>query len=372
LANNMGRVRRGFDKRFLVVVLVLVFTGFFIFASASLGLLTRDGATFSQVAFNQIVYGILFGMIAMLIISNIQYRFWKKYSFYIFLFSIGITLLVFIPQIGIEFGGARRWISYGSLPSFQPAELLKFGFVIYFATWLSSNRDKIHSFMYSTIPFLILLLIMAVILLFQPDTGTFIVVLSAAICMFIAAGARWRDILILGGISAVGLGLLSYMRPYIMDRILAFFNPTYDPLGISYQLQQSLIAIGSGGLWGRGFGQSVQKFNYLPEPISDSIFSVAAEEFGFVGSIFLISLFLYFALRGFYIAKRAPDYFGGLVVVGIVILIISQSFLNIASMLGVFPLTGLPLLFISHGGTALFFALAEVGVILNVSRYMRA
>ena len=153
-----------------------------------------------------------------------------------------------------------------------------------------------------------------------------------------------------------------------MARITTFINPAADPLGAGYQIQQSLIAIGSGGIFGRGFGQSIQKFNYLPEPIGDSIFAVYGEEFGFVGCVLLILLLCFFALRGLKIAARAPDVFGGLLVVGIVILIMTQSFLNIAAMLGVLPLSGLPLIFVSHGGTALFFALATVGIVLNVSR----
>ena len=210
------------------------------------------------------------------------------------------------------------------------------------------------------------------VLLSQPDTGTLLVMLAAGFGMFFAGGARWRDIFILVGTSLSGAFLLVLSRPYIMDRILAFINPSKDPLGASYQIQQSLIAIGSGELFGRGFGQSIQKFSFLPEPFGDSIFAVTAEEFGFIGSTFLIMLFLFLALRGLKIATRAPDHFSGLVVVGIVILIVSQSFINMASMLGLFPLTGLPLLFISHGGSALFFALLGIGIILGISRYGKA
>jgi cell division protein FtsW len=157
-----------------------------------------------------------------------------------------------------------------------------------------------------------------------------------------------------------------------LERLLTFINPAIDPLGTSYQIQQSLIAIGSGQFFGRGFGQSIQKFSFLPQPIGDSIFAVAAEELGFIGSIILITLFLALAFRGLRIASHATDYFGGLLVVGIVMLIISQSFINIASMLGVFPLIGLPLSFISHGGSALLFTLAGIGIVLNVSKYQRS
>jgi len=310
------------------------------------------------------------GTIGLLLFSRIHHDHLRKYSIYIFLLSVAVTLLVFVPGIGFEFNGAKRWILLGSL-SLQPAEFLKLGFVIYFAAWLSGIRDKLHTFNYSVIPFLVLISIIGLLLLAQPDTGTLLVIASAGFGMFVAGGARWRDIVTLAGISTLGAFLLVITRPYIMDRLLAFLDPSSDPLGSSYQIQQSLIAIGSGEWFGRGFGQSIQKFNFLPEPVGDSIFAVTAEEFGFIGSSIIIILFLTLALRGFKIARGAPDYFSGLVVTGIVILIISQSFINIASMLGVFPLTGLPLLFISHGGSALFFTLVSIGIILGISRYSK-
>ena len=356
------------DRPFLITVAILVVVGFLIFTSASLGLLAREGARFSSVAFSQIFLGIFLGSLALLAISNIHYKYLQKYSLAIFALSIITTLLVFVPGLGFEFNGARRWLLIGSM-SVQPAEFLKLAFVIYFAAWLSGNRDKLHSFFYSVIPFVILMGIIGMVLLSQPDTGTLLVMLAAGFGMFFAGGARWRDVAILIGVSLSGAVLLVLSRPYIMDRILAFIDPSRDPLGASYQIQQSLIAIGSGELFGRGFGQSIQKFSFLPEPFGDSIFAVTAEEFGFIGSSLLIMLFLFLALRGLKIAVRAPDHFSGLVVVGIVILIVFQSFINMASMLGIFPLTGLPLLFVSHGGSALFFALLGIGIILGISRY---
>lgn len=354
----------------MITTVILVIVGFFIFSSASLGLLAREGARFSSVAINQFALGIFGGSIALFITSSIHYRFWRKYALYIFLFAIGLTLLVFVPGIGAEYGGAQRWLLLGPF-SFQAAELLKIAFVIYFAAWLSGVRDKLHTFSYGLFPLIFLLGIIGAILIAQPDTGTFMVIFITAVAMFVAAGARFRDVLAIGAIAALGLLTLVFTHPYIKDRLLTFFNPATDPLGASYQIQQSLIAIGSGQFFGRGFGQSIQKFEYLPEPIGDSIFAVFAEEFGFIGSVLLIFLFLFFAFRGLRIAAEAPDYFGGLLAVGIVILIVSQSLINIASMLGVLPLTGLPLLFVSHGGTALFFALAEVGILLNISKFRR-
>ncbi len=364
----MLRPRNSTDRTFLISVIVLVFVGFLIFSSASLGLLARNGATFTSVALGQIFLGIIGGFIGLLFATRIHYRIYRRYAPYIFLISLGITLLVFVPGIGFSYGGATRWINIG-FTTFQPAELLKLGFVIYLASFLSSLKEKLYSWKQGILPFVGLLSLPSIILLLQPDTGTVLVIFSTALAMFVAAGARVRDIVGLGVLSVGAFAVVASVRPYVMDRLLTFLNPALDPLGSGYQIQQALIAIGSGQMFGRGFGQSVQKFNYLPEPIGDSIFAVFAEEFGFIGVTFLISLFIFFTLRGMRIASRAPDKFGGLIVVGIVILITSQSFINIGSLVGIFPLTGLPLLFVSHGGSALFLALIGVGIILNVSRY---
>lgn len=356
------------DKVFLWLTVIMVTVGFFIFISASLGLHAREGIKFSRVVFNQVFFGLILGAIALFITSKVHYKIWRKYAFYVFLASVIITALVFIPGLGFSHGGATRWISLGSF-SFQPAEFLKIGFVIYFATWLSGVRDQVKTFSHGLLPLIILLALIALLLLLQPDTGTFIVIAAAGVGMLLVAGGRWLHIGALGLAGVLGIGALALIRPYILERIKTFLDPSADPFGAGYQIQQSLIAIGSGQWKGRGIGQSVQKFNYLPEPVGDSIFAVYSEEWGFIGSVLLILLFLAFALRGFKIASRAPDTFGRLLVTGIIILIIAQSFINIASMLAIFPLTGMPLIFVSQGGTALMMALASVGIVLNVSKY---
>jgi cell division protein FtsW len=189
--------------------------------------------------------------------------------------------------------------------------------------------------------------------------------------MFVTAGGSWRDVLLMfvGGVLLITV--LAFSRPYVMDRIMIFMNPSLDPQGAGYQIQQSLIAVGAGGLTGRGFGQSIQKFEYLPEPIGDSIFAVYSEEFGFIGSTLLVMLLSFFTFRGYKIAAHATDLFGMLLVVGFMTLIISQAFLNIAAMLALAPLMGLPLPFISHGGTAMLATLGAVGIVLNVSKYQK-
>lgn len=361
-------MQRSVDRILLGIVLLLVVLGFLIFSSASLGLLAREGARFSSVAFNQIVFGIIGGSIALFIMSGVHYRFWRKYAFYIFLGAVALTLLVFIPGIGSTYGGASRWINLGPF-SLQPSEFLKVAFIIYIATWLSGMHKHIGTFLKGTLPFGIILALVGVVLLLQPDTDTYLLMAAAAVAMFITAGGRWRDVFAVFLLGLVMIAILAFSRPYIMDRLQTFVDPSLDPQGKSYQVRQSLIAIGSGGLSGRGFGQSIQKFEYLPEPIGDSIFAVLGEEFGFIGTVTLVLLFTFFAFRGYTIATHAPDIFGTLLVVGFVTIITAQAFLNIAAMLALAPLSGLPLPFISHGGTALLATLAAVGIILNVSKY---
>lgn len=359
------------DRILLVTIVILVVGGLFIFLSASLGLLAYDGASFSDVAKSQILLGLGGGLVAFLIGLKIPYRFWRRYSLYLFIAALLGTFLVFVPHIGITLNGARRWIAVGPV-TLQPSEILKVAYILYLATWLSSVKNKVHEMRWGLLPFGIISGVVGIALLLQPDTDTFLVIAASGLAMFIVAGAKWRDLLLIVLIGAMGLGGLVAVRPYLADRFMTFLHPGTDSQGTGYQIQQSLLAVGAGEIFGRGFGQSIQKFGKLPEPISDSIFSVFSEEFGFVGAVALIVTYVTFAMRGFWVAARAPDLFGGLVAVGIVVLIASQSFVNIGAMLGVLPLSGLPLVFISHGGSALLVSLGAAGILLSVSRSVRA
>ncbi len=355
------------DIPFLISIFVLVIAGYLIFTSASLGLLSKQPEKYANVAFNQTVFGLILGGIACFVATKIDYKNYRKYAFYLFIASIVVTLFVFIPGLGVSHGGAHRWIRVGLL-SFQPSEFLKIGFIMYFSAWLASVKDKADTFKYGFLPFAVIMGIVGLVLLLQPDTDTFMITVFSGIAMYLSGGGRWKYIFLIGIIGVIGLTALAFTRPYVMSRITTFINPEKNSQGSGYQIQQSLIAIGSGGMFGRGFGQSIQKFNVLPEPIGDSIFAVASEEFGFVGAISIIILFIFFTLRGLKIAGQVPDTFGRLMVVGIVILIVSQAFVNIGAMVGVLPLSGITLPFISHGGTALFMTLAEVGIVLNISK----
>ena len=365
----MAAKTKPFDTFIFGSVATLVLGGFLIFMSASLGLLARQGAQFADVAISQFFLGVVGGFAALFIVSLIPYRIYRKYALYLYVIAILGTLLVFMPGIGLQLNGARRWLDLG-FTTFQPVELLKIAYVLYLGAWLSGRRGKaIERPLHGLVPFIVITGISALVLLAQPDTGSLLVIATAGFAMFLAAGATVKDIALLALCAMLALGGLVMLRPYLLDRVMTFLDPSSDPLGSSYQIQQSLLAVGSGQFFGRGFGQSVQKFNYLPEPTSDSIFAVFAEEFGFLGGAVLIFAFALFSFRGLWIAARTPDVFGGLVAVGIVILVMAQVFLNIGSMLAIVPLTGLPLTFISHGGSALFLSLASIGILLNISRF---
>ncbi len=359
-----------FDRYFFFVVLIITIVGLFTFVSASLGVLVRSEEKFYGVVFNQTVLGLLGGFLGLYLTSRINYVFWRKYAFYFFLLAVGLTAAVFIPGLGFEHGGARRWLDLGPF-SFQPAELLKIAFIIYLAAWLAWVRKQESEMKYKVVPFFVLLGIIAITLLKQPDTKSIILITGSAAAMLFVSGVSWKKIATIGAVMLIGLGVLAYVRPYVMERVKTFIDPERDPHGSGYQIQQSLIAIGSGGIFGRGLGQSVQKFNYLPEPQGDSIFAVYGEEFGFVGTTILVVMYVFLALRGYKIAMRAPDLFAKYLVVGIISLVTLQSFLNVGALVGVLPLTGVPLVFVSHGGTALLISLSAVGIVLNVSRHKK-
>lgn len=355
------------DNIFLGIVVSILIIGIFSFTSASFGVLAKNEAKFAGLLFSQAI-GLIGGIFFMFACSKIHYKFWRNKAFLFFILSIIITLLVFVPGLSLEHGGAKRWISIAGI-SFQPVEFLKLSFIFYFAAWLSWVKSRAKEIKFGILPLVVMLGIVAGILLQQPDTKSIILLFIASTAMLVVSGVPWKYILGALGIGMLVLTVFAFTRPYLMKRITTFMDPAQDLQGSSFQLRQSLIAIGSGGVFGRGLGQSVQKFTYLPEPQGDSIFAVIGEEFGIIGTFLIVILYIAFALRGLRIAFRAPDSFSRLLVVGLVILLLAQSFLNIASIIGLFPLTGVPLVFISHGGTSLMFSLAIVGIILNISKH---
>lgn len=357
------------DRFFLTIVILLIFIGILMFVSASFGILAKNPKTFYSVLFSQLILGLGFGTVGMFFCYKINYKFWRNHSFYLFLGSILLTAAVFLPGLGWSHGGAERWIKLGPLGTFQPVEFLKFGFIIYFAAWLSWAKTRVKDFKFSILPLFFMLGIIALVLFKQPDTKSFILITITGLSMLFISNVPIKYILGIGIVVVCVLSSLVFFTPYLQERIKTFINPSQNAQGSSYQIQQSLIAIGSGGIFGRGYGQSIQKFSYLPEPQGDSIFAVVGEELGFVGAVAIIILYGLFALRGLRISNNSPDLFSRLLVAGIVILITAQSFMNIASIIGVIPLTGVPLVFMSHGGTSLMIYLMSIGIVFQISKF---
>ncbi|MFC1612604.1 putative lipid II flippase FtsW [Patescibacteria group bacterium] len=318
----------------------------------------------------QILHGFLPGIFLFLLFMRLDYRILKRYSNWILGATILLLLLVFVPGVGASFGRAKSWISVGALFSFQPSELAKLGLIIFLAAWLE-YRTKIKHFPKrdTLIKFLIILGIVAGLVLLQPDIGTMFIIIFIGMIIYFVSGAPIKYLLgIFVGLLA-GFFVLIQLAPYRMARFTAFLDPAADPQGIGYHISQALLAIGSGGFFGVGFGHSRQKFQYLPEVSADSIFAVVGEELGFLFCALLVVGFIVLLVRGLKIAQKAPDFFGKLLAIGIVSWIAGQAFVNIAAMLSLMPLTGVPLPFISYGGTALMTTLAGCGILMNISRW---
>jgi len=356
------------DRMFLMLMFSIALAGLAIFSSAALGLLARESSSVSRDILLQAGFGFGIGLLAFLLARTVPLAWIKRFAPYIYALTILFSLLVFVPGLGFHSGGATRWIDFGFM-TMQPAEFLKIGFILVLAWWLASRVRQLAHPKNGLFPFIAFLILPSLILLAQPNTSTTLLILATGAVIYFVAGAPRRDfgILTLGSILVFGIVIL--VRPYALERVKTFLNPSANSLGSGYQIQQSLIAIGSGGLWGRGFGQSVGKFNYLPMPDGDSVFAVFAEETGFVGAAILLLFFIGFAARGIVIAGNSRDLFGGLIAFGFSFIIILQAFINIGSMLGIIPLTGLPLPFISHGGTALVAVFLMCGLILNVAAH---
>jgi cell division protein FtsW len=368
LQQKLEKKKGGIDYIFFAITAILVVLGLFVFFSASLGVLAKNQGEFYQILISQLALGFVGGAVALVVAMRVPYTFWRKHAGKILIAAVLFTSLVYVPHLGFSHGGARRWISILGV-SFQPVEFLKVAFIMYFAAWLSWAKKKADNPLFGILPLLVILGIMAAVLLFQPDTKSLILMAATGLGMLFLSGTPVKHLLGFGGIVVGVFLLLAFTTPYLQKRIQTFLHPSSDPTGSSYQLQQGLIAIGSGQVRGRGFGQSIQKFNYLPEPQGDSIFAVIGEELGFIGSVIVVALYMLFAMRGLWIARRSPDLFSGLLAAGLVILITLQVFMNIASIIGLFPLTGVPLVFMSQGGTSLAISLGAIGIILGISKH---
>lgn len=361
----MKRLSGNIDYAFITFLFALTVFGLVMLASASSDLARAQFGSSLYYVEHQILYGLLPGIVGFFIGLFVDYHLWAKYSVYLLILSVVLLLLVFTP-LGFHALGSDRWLHFGPL-SFQPGEVVKFTFTIYAAAWLAQGKARAQSFLKGLLPFGLLLGSVLLPLILQPATTTAVLIAASALAMYFTAGAKIRYIGLVVLVGALAFVALLFITPYRLERVTGFLNKQSNTLSTNYQINQALIAIGSGGLWGVGYGRSTTKLHFLPEPIGDSIFAVIGEELGFVGAGGLVLVFLFFIWRGLRIAKNAPDTFGRLMVTGFMTIIGLQAFINIGAISGVIPLTGVPLPFVSYGGTALAVLLTMGGVTTQVA-----
>lgn len=364
--NNVRKIKLAkqkflFDRNLLILVLVFVFVGLIAVADASApqaqNLFGDKFYLFKQ----QLMWAGV-GVVALLVTSKINYKLWEKVATPFFICSLVLLVLVLLPHLGFKALGARRWIDTGFF-NIQPSELIKISLAMYLAKVASKGK--------TTLAYFLPLVIVVALIMLQPDLGTTMVVAVLGLSQIFVSGVNWlyfAGAILTGVLGTVGLILVS---PYRKERLLTFLQMERDPLGSSYHIRQILLGLGSGGIFGVGLGASRQKYLFLPEASTDSIFAVIAEELGLIGAICLILLFGLFIYKGLVIAMRAPDPFSKVLATGITAWIGGQVFLNIASMVAIVPLTGIPLPFISYGGSSLVTILFACGILLNISKYSK-
>jgi cell division protein FtsW len=364
---------------FFVVAFLIGFSFLFFACLSAPASLQRFGNT-NYYLFHQLFFGLLPAIVLGFAAYKISLRWLKKWAPLLVLLNIAALFLVFLPKIGLKIGGASRWISIGGL-TMQPSEFLKITAILYLSAWIASKLSEAealdwksvtkkgyHNIIYILAPFLIFLGLISVALYLQRDASTLgIIAITLLVMYFSAKTPLWHTLLItIAGLSS--LLLMVKFESYRLNRWLIFLNPNADPLGMGYQLRQSLISLGSGGVFGKGLGMSVQKFGFLPQAMSDSIFAIIGEETGAIGCIALITIFILFFWLGLQIAKNSNDRFSKMTAIGIVFWITLQAFINISSVAGIFPLAGIPLPFFSYGGSHLVVELIGVGLLLNISK----
>ncbi|MCL4405200.1 MAG: putative lipid II flippase FtsW [Patescibacteria group bacterium] len=365
------RQRGHADYIILVTFIILVAFGFMMLASASSDLGKTNFNNPYYYIEHQIMYGFSLGVVGFLIGLLVPYKFYKRYALLFLIATIALLVIVFVPHIGVSSGGAQRWINVGPL-TVQPGEVTKLLFIMYLAAWLSSARKdrRTRTVTEGLIPFWVTTGLVAVLLLLEHSTSSVFIVLAGALTVYFAAGAKKFFLLatfVLGGLL---VGAFILITPYRLARIDAYLNPSAQNVyGSGYQINQSLLTIGSGSLFGVGYGNSVSK-RYLPARLDDAIFAIIAEEFGFIGSVAVVALFFTLVGRGLILAKKMSDPMGKSILVGFSTIIGVQVFLHIGSVSQLIPLTGVPLPFISYGGTALAVFMTMVGIMLNISKYV--
>lgn len=349
------------DFWFVFFVFVIALFGILMVYNSSVAIAMRDFSDPYHFVRDQIRW-IGIGTILFIFFSFIDYRVWFRFSLPLLLIVLLLLLAVFIPGIGIRALGAHRWINFGFFV-LQPAELSKLAIVIYLAAWFSYKEKR------RTIAFLLLLSMVVGLIMLEPDMGTAMILLTIALILYFFSGAPLSHFFIIIPIVIIGVGVLAIIAPYRIARLTTFVNPQSDPLGASYHIRQVLLSLGSGGWFGVGLGKSRQKYAYLPEANTDSIFAIIGEEVGFIGAVGLIILFCLLVWRGIRIAKYIPDPFGKLIALGVSFWIGIQAMVNIGSMVALVPLTGVPLPLISYGGSSLIVLFSALGIVTNISRH---
>jgi cell division protein FtsW len=356
--------RRG-DRALLLAVAALSAFGLVMVFSASevQGWLWFHNAAYY---FERQLMWLALGLVLLWVAAHVDYHRLRPLAWPLGVVAIALMVLVLVPHFGVEANGARRWLRLGPM-QMQPAELAKIAAIIFMALWLERHRERLGSLEDGVVPFLALLGLITVLVILERDLGTTLILAAILLAQFMVAGGRKRHVLLL----ALIIGLCAYifirMEPYRLHRILAFFDPWADPLNTGFQAIQSVVALGSGGVFGVGLGQSIQKYQWLPFAHTDFIFAIVGEETGLIGTSAVLALFGLFAYRGYRVALKAPDAFGSLLACGITTWIAFQAMVNVAAVTVTLPTTGVPLPFISYGGSSLAIALGAVGILLNVS-----
>jgi cell division protein FtsW len=367
LEMSLPRVAGTIDSWLLISVLALLCFGLVMVYSASSFVAASLYGDASAIFQRELLWAFL-GVIAMLVTMRIDYRLWRRFSLPGML--VALALLVLVLKFGTSAYGATRWLNIGSFVSFQPSELVKLVLALYIADWLARKGNQVGTFLYGLAPFVILVGVVLGLVLLEKDMGTAVIIAILATTMFFVAGANIAQFFL--ALACGGLMFLTQaFKGYRYLRLVGFLDPFRDVTGINLQLYQSLLALGSGGWFGLGLGASRQKAGYLPLPYTDSIFAIIGEELGFIGCTAIVLLFLMLAFRGFRVARRTPDLYGSLLATGITTWLVAQAMINIGSSTASIPYTGVPLPFISFGGSSLVVSLAAVGVLLNISRYMQ-
>ena len=358
------------DRLLLVLTLLLVAVGIVMVYSSSV-VVAQERYHASSFFLRRHLFRALLGLLALVVMMRIDYRRWEGLAGLGMCLSLMLLSLVLLPRIGLNGTSSEAQVSrHISLPvmRFQPSELVKLVMVFYLARQLTRKEKVIGDLKQGLLPSVCVIGLSLLLIVLEPDLGTAIVIGLLAIIMFLVAGVRWIHLLALGTVGLAGAAAFIFSAPYRMRRVLTFLDPTWDPSGASYQLRQSLISLGSGGVFGVGLGNSRQKLLFLPEPHTDFVFSILGEELGFIGVVIILSLFLLLAWRGIRAARQAGDRFGFLLGVGITASIFINMAVNVAVVASLCPTTGLPLPFISYGGSSLLMNLIGMGVLINISR----